>query len=316
MYKPYSAEAIDTFAGRYSPNTRMINSEAFWFWVRAFMGRAMSVIDFENLPDDWDNDTVDVLYFWLYREGFVGVIDSDKYGLVFQFGNLYGRDLYYRPKKFIVANPNASELSGEYEINENAALIKLTPDYRGIYDIIERYAEKMANLDNSVNISIENLKLTKIITAENKAAAETIKKIKDLASRGEALITVDKLLKTDENGDLPFNIYDLPNLKQSYILTDQLKDMKTIIDMFDMEIGIPVLNTEKKERLISDEANYDQASARAEIWVRTLNKSMQKVNEMFGTDMSAKLHYNYNKGDQSDGNNETDDATDGAGTEL
>lgn len=316
MYKPYSEEAIDTFAGRYSPNTRMINSEAFWFWVRAFMGRAMSVIDFENLPDDWDNDTVDVLYFWLYREGFVGVIDSDTYGLVFQFGNLYGRDLYYRPKNFIVANPNASELSGEYEINKDAALIKLTPDYRGIYDIIERYAEKMANLDNSVNISIENLKLTKIITAENKAAAETIKKIQDLASRGEALITVDKLLKTDENGDLPFNIYDLPNLKQSYILTDQLKDMKTIIDMFDMEIGIPVLNTEKKERLISDEANYDQASARAEIWVRTLNKSMQKVNEMFGTDMSAKLHYNYDKGGNSDGDNETDNATDGTGTEL
>lgn len=308
MYKPYSAESIDLFAGRYQPNTRIVASRSFYFWVRAFFGRATSVIDFDVIPE-WNDDTLDVLYTWLYREGFVGVINSDKYGLVFQFGNITGRDLYYRPNKFTVANANAPSLSAEYEINKDCAILKLTPDYRGIWDIIEFYAEKMAMLDNSINISIENLRLTKILTAKTKAAAETLKKIMDKANSGESLVVVDKLVKPDDEGTLPFNFYDLPNIKNNYILSDQLEDMKVIIDMFDAEVGIPTLLQKKKERLVSNEAQYDQSSARAEIWVRTLNKSFEKINSMFGVDMSAKLHYNYNKGGSDNGNDEINGAT-------
>lgn len=310
LYKPYSAEALDEYTGRYSPNTRKINSEAFWFWVRAFFGRAISVIDFDVIPE-WDDDTLDVLYFWLYRDGVVGVLDSEEYGLVFQFGKPYGFNLYYKPKKFIIANANAPELDGEYEIGKDIALLKLTPDMRGIYDIIAYFAEKMSLLDNSINISLENLKLTKILTAKNKAAAETLKKIHDKANKGESLVITDVLLKDDANGESNVNIYDLPNIKNSYILTDQLQDMKRIIDMFDAEIGIPTLLNEKKERMVSQEASYSQSSARAEIWVRTLNKSFNRINKMFGVNMSARLHYNYDEGGVEDGNDEPNSNIDG-----
>lgn len=305
-YVPFSEQQINDIAGQYNPSTRKLNSIAFWFWVRAFFGRAISVIDFDVIPE-WSDDTLDVLYFWLYRNGFVGVIDSDDYGLVFQFGNITGRDLYYKPKLFTVANPNATELNGTYKINEECALLKLTPDMMGIYDIIKYYAEKMAMLDNSINISLENLKLTKILHAKNKAAAETLKKIQDLANKGESLVVVDKLLKDEAvSKDMPINIYDAPNIKNSYILTDQLQDAKRIIDMFDAEIGIPTLLQEKKERLVASEASYSQSSARAEIWVRTLNASFKRINEMFGVSMSARLHYNYNEGGAINGNNEVD----------
>lgn len=302
---PYSMENIDEFAGRYQPNTRMINSRAFWFWVRAFFGRAISVIDFNNLIPEWDDDTEDTLYYWLYINGFVGVFDTDKYGLIFQFGNLNGRDIYYRPANFQVANAIDPSINKNYSIEkEECAVLKLTPTYCGIYDIIQYYAEKAAMLDNDINVSLENLKLTKVVTAKNKAAAETLKKIVDLANAGQSLVVTDKLLPDDKDGNSPLNIYDLPNIKNSYVLSDQLHDMKTIIDMFDAEIGIPTLLNDKRERLVSSEADYSASSARAAIWVRTLNKSFNKINKLYGTNMSASLHYQYNQGGVNNGDNE------------
>lgn len=304
-YEPFSDQDINLLAGKYAPSTRKLNSIAFWYWVRAFFGRAMSVIDFNLIPE-WSDDTEDVLYAWLFRDGYVGVLDNEEMGLVFQFCTLTGRNLYYQPKYFNVANPNAPELNGRYEIGVDGALLKLTPDMCGIYDTIKIFAEKMAMLDNSINISLENLKLTKILHAKNKAAAETLKKIQDLANKGESLVVVDKLLKDEAfSKEMPINIYDAPNIKNSYILTDQLQDMKRIIDLFDAEIGIPVLLQEKKERLVSSEASYAQSSAKAQIWVRTLNKSFARINNLFGVSMSAKLHYNYDEGGAADGNDET-----------
>ena len=58
---------------------------------------------------------------------------------------------------------------------------------------------------------------------------------------------------------------------------------------FNTEIGIPTVPYEKKERMVTSEAESKQIEslARATIWIDTLNNSFIKVNEMFGTNISV-----------------------------
>jgi hypothetical protein len=59
--------------------------------------------------------------------------------------------------------------------------------------------------------------------------------------------------------------------------------------MFRTSIGLNNANTEKKERLITDEvnANNDATYSKVELWLDTLQKSCRKVKNMFGVDISV-----------------------------
>ena len=63
--------------------------------------------------------------------------------------------------------------------------------------------------------------------------------------------------------------------------------------MFDKEVGIPTVPIEKKERMITDEANSTviDAISRSEIWLDTLTSSLKYVNERFNLNIEAERHY-------------------------
>lgn len=68
--------------------------------------------------------------------------------------------------------------------------------------------------------------------------------------------------------------------------------MKLILDSFYTEIGVPVA-IEKKERLVTTEADFATAQSQARIscWIETLKESLTKVNNMFGTNITCEVAY-------------------------
>ena len=290
-YAPLNYTQINIASGTYNPSTvKNLNNNAVSFWERALFQRSISIIDFENLP--FDGAVKDFFQYCLYNFGFVGFFDDPKYGLSFQPGTLSGYDLYYQPVRFLVAN---SLLNREFEIGKDCELLKLTPDYFGIVDVITYYACKLAQLDNAIDMSLINSKLAYIVGAKNGPAAKALKKIFDAINEGNPTVVYDKELLVPNDPDdkkEPWQLWDR-HVKESYITTDLLRDFQTILNNFDCEIGIPTIPYEKKERMVTSEAESRQLDAisRSTVWLNTLNDSFSKVNAMFGTNMSAKLHY-------------------------
>ena len=79
------------------------------------------------------------------------------------------------------------------------------------------------------------------------------------------------------------------NIKENYIVPEMLADLRKIVEMFDTEIGIPNANTDKRERLITDEVNANnfETKSKCELWLENLKECCEKANEMFGLDMSV-----------------------------
>ena len=294
-YAPLNYDQINAIEGQYTPSmVKSFNNKVFIFWERALFQRAASVIDFNGLPDTWEGTRKDFFIYCLFKFGFIGVMDTKDYGLIFQPGTLMGYDLYYQPTKFIIANPHITIQPKEFTIGQDAELIKLTPDYMGIWDIISYYAEKLATLDNAINMSLINNKFAFMLAAKNKQASEAFKKMIDKVNAGEPAVIYDQKLVNDQQDKTePWQLWSRDHMKENYLTTMQLADFNTILHNFDKEIGIPTIPVEKKERMITDEAQSTviDAISRSEIWLETLESSLNIVNAKYNLNIRAKRHF-------------------------
>lgn len=289
-YIPFNYEQINTAAGLYNPSpVKAYNNYSFAFWERALFQRALSVLEID-LPEEWNGSIKDLFNYCLYKFGYVAVFNRDEYGTIFQPCGLSGYDLFYRPTRALISNP-ALNGSLDLEIGRECEILKLTPDYMGIWDIITYYAAKLSELDCAIDISLVNNKFAFLIAAKNKPAASAIKKMLDKINSGQPAVVYDVKVHPDDLADgEPWSVWERGNLKESYLTTDQLADFRTLLHNFDTEVGIKTIPIEKKERMITDEATSLQADtvSRSSVWLETFNESAIAVNEMFGLNIRAR----------------------------
>lgn len=321
----FSTETAAFLTDMKIPNTYWDKkSEVYKYWFRSLLHKIDSSIIFKNLPKGFSND---FFMFCLWVRGYLLIFkpdpkdilkNKDQYinlndygenGVVFNPCFISGYDLYYQPLKATVANPYLSyshtyDLRGEK--GKNAALLKLTPDFLGILDILDFYASKLACLSEAIDMSIMNSKMGVIATATGEAQAATLKAVYDKLMSGQSLIVFDDMTKDADEvmpKKDPFNIW-IQELKKNYILTDQLQDFQTILNSFYCEIGLPVA-IEKKERLVTSEADFASAQSQARIacWIQTLEESLEVINEKFNLNIGVEYA------------RENDDNSGGVGTE-
>lgn len=307
-YAPYNYEQISTAAGMNPPaSVKSYNNKSFWFWCRALFQRATSVL-VVKLPDPWEGSVRDFFLWVLFSRGYLAISKNDQFGLFFQPCTLTGFDFYYQPTTAIISNPR---YQAELTIGSECEILKLTPDYFGIYDVIEYYAEKLSLLDNSINMGLINSKFAFMWAAKNKQAMSALEKMMDKINAGEPAVIADmRILNDPTDKDMPFQIIDRGRLKESYLTTDQLQDFQTILNNFDAEIGIPSLPYYKKERLVADEAvsRRIDAQARSIVWYDTLVSSLDDVKHLYpeAEQIQIKLRYDLGKGEYEQGEDNID----------
>lgn len=258
------------------------NTTLTWMFERYFTQRAFSVFEY-TLPDNWDHD---YFMYIMFLMGFGCVLNTDKYGIIFQHGTLSGYNVYYRPSQVLVSNPLLKTRT--LTIGVDTEVIKLTPDYRGIYDLISYYADMAAVIMESFGINAINSKYSYVFAGDSAQMAASFKKMYDQVASGMPAVFVDKKMFDDE-GKPRWVQFD-QNVKQNFIGKDLLECMATIENMFDTSIGINNANYEKRERLLVDEvnANNQKTQALSEIWLEEQKRCFEKVNNMFGLNLSIK----------------------------
>ena len=169
--------------------------------------------------------------------------------------------------------------------------MQLQPDYCGVLDLCGHYAEKMALASASIDQNLWHTKIATVFFAGSDAEQQSLKKAYDRMTDGDPMVVVRKNLR-DENGNLKYEVFNR-DVKSSYIISDLLADLRKIEAEFDTRIGVPNANTDKRERLITDEVNSNNVETHilADMWMDSIQDAIRKIKQMFDIDIKCEWRY-------------------------
>lgn len=283
---PYYYDYINTLESAVQPaNQNILNTQTGRFFQRYLLKKALSVFKW-TLPEWWDEN---YFLYVLYCRGYAAIFDSGKFGVIPQECGLQGYNVFYRPTNVIIANPLLDIKNRE--IGKDAVLMQLQPDYMGVLDLCGHYAEKMALASSAINQNLWNTKISIVFFAGNDAEQQSIKKAYDRMSDGDPMVVVHKNLR-DENGNLKYEVFNR-DVKSSYVISDLISDLRKIEAEFDTRIGVPNANTDKRERLITDEVNANNVETHilCDMWMDSIQDGIRDVKDMFGLDLKCEWRY-------------------------
>ena len=199
-------------------------------------------------------------------------------------------DIYYRPTRYMVANP-ALRMSSQYYISTtdpdhepNAVLIRNDTMWQGLYPMMARYASLIAENLLTIRTADVMLRVLALITAPDDssrlAANQFLKDMEDghLASVGE-----NRFLDGIKMQNPPSN-------NGSY-LTQFIELHQYLVGSFYNEVGLNANYNMKREALSESETglNDDSLMPLCEDMLRCRQEDFDRVNAMFGTSIHVSL---------------------------
>lgn len=291
----FSSYEIDNVLNAgFVPAVKGLNNMTARYYRKYLFQKLLSAFKW-TIPETWSRD---YFLYILFGYGFVAILDSKDagFGIIPQRCGITGYNVFYMPTRVIVSNtllPNISEL----KIDEDCTVLKINANYTGIMDIVDYYAVKLSMLSADVESNLFNSKLSYLFATKDQTGAASFKKLYDKIAQGDPAVVVDKNLLNDD-GSKTWEIFQ-QNLKQNYIVSDLLQDMRRIENEFCVKIGIPTTNTEKRERMSETEVTRNDVETESLIdtWMQRLNDEIKKTNTMFpGLNLKVEKRWNNNAG--------------------
>ena len=264
-----------------------LNMSGYYAWLYRFLNIAISMFEYENLPEGIDTRMMEL---WLISNGYCIFFKDDALkedeknrapeGYAVLQGVAYGQwDIYNIPKDRMAYAPNGFRK----ELNENNSVIIFnnmlrTPE---IF-ILMNYAYRIANIDRTIDVNTENQKSPKVIRCDEKQRL-TWKNIAMQQEGNVYTIAADKNvdLKDIEVMDLtvPFVGEEMDRLKRRYI-----SEAMTFL-------GVEGVDTDKKERLIGQEVLRGMGDVEAARFTRLTprQQACEEINDKFGLDVHVKF---------------------------
>ena len=221
------------------------------------------------------------------------------------FGTFTGWNVFYFPTRCYVHTNLINR--DNMQIGEDCEILRLSPDFFGIEDLVHFYAEKLALASQALDMNLMNSKLANVFAANNKSDAETIKAVLDKIYAGNPAAVYEPSSK--QRGETePWTVFNR-DIKAGFIAPELLDVYRSIFAEFDTEIGIPNANTRKKERLITDEVNQNNAEtmSRVKVFEQTMQRDLEKVRHLYPElEISVSLAKFILPGGENNGTGQTD----------
>lgn len=276
-FPPQFYDVVNAYNAHLSPSTVHVkNTGLADYFKRYLLQDAMSVFDWE-MPEEWDRA---YFLFTLYLRGYIGIVKTRDFGVIPQHGTLGGRNVFYAPSYFLVANP-LFDRSYRLEIGTDCALLKLQPDYSGLFDLVDYYGDVMALAAETAGVNLVNSKLSFVFAANNKAMAESFKALYDQVAAGNPAVFADKKL-FDDDGKLMVDMFN-QDVRQNFIGKELLDFLRSVRNMFLTDVGIPNANVNKQSGIGEREvvANDFETRAKVGLWLDQLKKGCRQALDLF-----------------------------------
>ena len=264
------------------------------YWYFKLLNLVINMFDYDNLPSGISRRDLEIN---LIMTGHAVVVSKKDGTLFTPLTNVFGYDEYYQPVWASFANP-VVVTAKKYTIGEDCEIIYNNSLQDSIYYIkadsglstfVGRYARQLADVEATANIYSVNSRLVSIPVSNDNSVIESLKAFFTNLSFGKrAIVTDSNIIENFRNVDI-----NRTGIKDG--INDWLIARDKILEQFFRDLGIR-MNNQKKAQVNSEEveSNDQLLLISADDMLKTRQAGIEKVNNMFGTNIIVKLNPLYN----------------------
>lgn len=249
--------------------------QAFWYYYDRLKELAISCFEYENLPDSIDERFMELT---LFEKGMCVFFEDDVLGYLCLPVATNGRwNVYNIPKYYRAYASNSYNKKLSYK---DSVLMYNNMLHQNSINKCEMFARKLYDIDQTIEVNVRAQKTPILIQCEENQRL-TMQNLYKEYDGNSPVIYGNKGLNTNAlavlKTDAPYladKLYELKNETWNEALT---------------YLGIPNVNIQKKERLVTDEVQRSQGGtiASRNSRLKSRRKALEMINDMFGLDIKV-----------------------------
>lgn len=257
--------------------SKQLNNRVYTNYYYRLMLIAKALFKWEGLPNGIDEKWIEN---YLYSEGGCIFFKDENLGYIVTKYAANGKlNLYNEPTK--VRAYATDYISTEHENNVDCVIIRNNDESIPTFPTIQIYAHDLTNIKRTIDVNIEGQKMPYIILCSDKQRL-TFKNLMNQRKDNEPVIYADKSLDLSEMKVIETKVP---------IVFDKLQTQKlNIWNECLTALGINNANTEKRERLITNEveANNEVIEICSDVMLKAREEACKRINDMFGLNISVR----------------------------
>jgi hypothetical protein len=263
------------------------NSETYINYLSRLMLMITSLFKWDNLPNNIPERYIEKV---LFEEGKIAFVNSSEFGLITTKCTQYSAlNIYAEPLAWLCYSDNG--FMEDYKTDD----IEIIRNNKYCYptrQLIEHHLQRLTNIEVTIDKNLWYQRNLAIIKSTDETRLTT-SNIIDQYDNNSFIIYGKKDLELKDN--IEKLDFDIP------FIADKLEDIKErkwneLINM----LGINSANTQKKERLITDEANANNQliNLSVDIMLAERQQAVERINKRWGLNINVNLR---NKNEQEGG---------------
>lgn len=249
--------------------------------VNYFLSRTQSMFIYKNLPDSIPQDILEMM---IQGNGYTVIIKHNEklYSVRGGFGG--EPDEYYRPTVINVTNPYL-DVFETFTIDKNCILIKNDTFLQGLIPLLTKYATLLAENELSIKCATINLRIKELISAPDDRTKKSAEQYLENIENGKTGIIA-------ENSFLDgIKVHPTSSAVSQSTLTNLIEMEQYLKASLYNELGINANYNMKRESINSAESQLNNESLQPFIdnMLTCRKNGIEKVNAMFGTNISVEL---------------------------
>lgn len=280
LANPFSGSKL-TIQERFQKEAQVMNLETYTYWYARLVEIAMAGFEWKNLPPEIDPRFLEMILCFDGKALFYYDDDLGEY-VTLQFFNSSTLDIYREPFRRTAFSPAVNFRYKALDENESVIIWNNGLHLPEILPL-RLYARRIVECERTIDVNIKGQKTPKIIRSTN-----------------EERLTLENLFKKYD-GNIPFifgskNLADMQDITVLDTTVPYIADKVQILkrQLFAEALtyfGIENANTEKKERLVSDEvaSNFGGVEIARRTRLNARKLACRKINERFGLNVDVEF---------------------------
>lgn len=263
---------------------RLTFKKAYKFWQASLLERIMNIFTWEGLP--FPQKEIEML---LVLVGFCGITKfkkSKELGAV--YGSMSGVTNY--PDIFTTFTYATPLESGIQKIDENLVVVNNNQIRQPSIQVVDVYATLLAHADLSLQAILINSRATGLVKARTQQQVNDIATWYNALANGKTLAILDESNLETLLGDKGIEVFSM-SYPSGMTIDSYYQIRENLLKSFYSEIGINSMR-DKRERVVEAEldTNLNRILFNVDDMLTCRQEACDKVNKMFGTNISVDLN--------------------------